>query len=292
MAVQGIIFSQYAIDNQDGDGSMCYPYYPSKEHFCKPAQNESDFIDVVVLDGWTVDFINATYPGLVPSSDGTELYNSRMGCGPIETIRAFGESAGIDTMVKSAGQMLEESYALNQNFGYATAIWELCLIQKDGYHRMGMDEHTVRSFFQELEKAFPDVQVIPYGEFGNQFRQAYKDNSQINYSFKHQGIGIGGSHRHIQIEWYMNARFRLAFRTDLTTGERRVIDFTDYTKPACEPPDSNYREGLIQRNWSLLGDINQKGIREQDRPILPAELTEAQKDAIRFIEKKFNLNIL
>ena len=34
--VQGIIFSQYAIDNQDGDGSMCYPYYPSKEHFCKP----------------------------------------------------------------------------------------------------------------------------------------------------------------------------------------------------------------------------------------------------------------
>lgn len=31
--VQGNIFSQYAVDNQDGDGSICYPYYPSKEHF-------------------------------------------------------------------------------------------------------------------------------------------------------------------------------------------------------------------------------------------------------------------
>lgn len=62
--VQGNIFSQYAVDNQDGDGSICYPYYPSKEHFCKPAQGDEDFIDCVNLDGWTVDFINATYCGV------------------------------------------------------------------------------------------------------------------------------------------------------------------------------------------------------------------------------------
>src|ERR1019366_6646907 len=51
---QGNIWSQFAVDNQDGDGSICYPYYPSTEHFCKPAQGKSDFIDCVNLDGLTV----------------------------------------------------------------------------------------------------------------------------------------------------------------------------------------------------------------------------------------------
>ena len=39
---QGNIWSQYAIDNQDGDGSVSYPFYPSDEHFCKPAQGKAD----------------------------------------------------------------------------------------------------------------------------------------------------------------------------------------------------------------------------------------------------------
>ncbi|GAG23098.1 unnamed protein product, partial [marine sediment metagenome] len=37
---QGNIWSQYAIDNGDGEGSISYPYYPSREHFCKPAQGK------------------------------------------------------------------------------------------------------------------------------------------------------------------------------------------------------------------------------------------------------------
>jgi hypothetical protein len=48
---QGNIFSQYAIDCQDGDGSLCYPYYPSKEHFCKPAQGDADFVEDVAAAG-------------------------------------------------------------------------------------------------------------------------------------------------------------------------------------------------------------------------------------------------
>lgn len=56
---QGNIFSQFAIDNQDGDGAVSYPFYPSKEHFCKPAQGKDDFIDCVNLDGWTMDFLSA-----------------------------------------------------------------------------------------------------------------------------------------------------------------------------------------------------------------------------------------
>ncbi|MBQ8716641.1 MAG: DUF3863 domain-containing protein [Clostridia bacterium] len=288
--VQGVIFSQYAVDNQDGDGSMCYPYYPSKEHFCKPAQSKADFIDTVVLDGWTVDFVNATYAG-VKKVNG-EACNSRMGCGPIETVRLFGQEVGIDIMVKSAAQMLEESYALNGNFGYAASIWELCLIEENGYHRMGMDGNTVTSFFKKMKQTFPDVKIVPFGEFGNEFRKVHKDNENINYVFKHRGIGIGGSLSEIQISWYMNSLFRLAIKTDLKTGEQRVIDFTDYTKPAFEPPDSNYREGVVFRNWSLLGDINQKGLREQDKPIPLEELNAHQKELIYLAEKKFNLKIL
>lgn len=285
--VQGIIFSQFAIDNQDGDGSPCYPYYPSKEHFCKPAQGEEDFIDVVVLDGWTVDFVNATYVGLVPGE-----YNSRMGCGPLETYLPFGEEVGADIIIQTAAQMLEETYEQNGNLGFATAIWELCLIQQDGIHKMPINANTVKTLFEKMKERFPDLQLIPYGEFGEGFRRAHKNNDDVNYIFKHKGIGIGGSSEHIQIEWYMNALFRLALRTDLRTGERRVIDFTDYTKPACEPPDSDYRAGIVNRNWSLLGDLNQKGTRPQDAPILPEDLNQRQKELIAAVEKKFNVKIL
>jgi len=59
---QGNIWSQYAVDNGDGEGSISYPYYPSREHFCKPARGKKDLIDCVNLDGWTVDFLNARIP--------------------------------------------------------------------------------------------------------------------------------------------------------------------------------------------------------------------------------------
>ena len=72
---QGNIWSQYAIDNQDGDGAVSYPFYPSKEHFCKPAQGKDDFVDCVNLDGWTTDFLAARREGF------KEGFNSRMGVG-------------------------------------------------------------------------------------------------------------------------------------------------------------------------------------------------------------------
>ena len=284
--VQGIIFSQYSIDCQDGDGSPCYPYFPSKEHFCKPAQSEEDFIDVVVFDGWTVDFINATVPGIANGC------NSRMGCGPLETYLPFGRETGEEIILKTAGQMFEESYALNGNFGFAAAIWELCLIQKNGIHGLEIDGGDITDLFREMKRRFPGVKLVSYGELGEAFRKAHKNNDDLCYVFKHKGIGIGGSDRNTQIEWFMNARFRMALRTDLSTGERRVIDFTDYTKPASEPPDSNYREGIVNRNWSLLGDLNQKGLRPQDTPVSPEELTARQKDLISAAEKQFGIRIL
>lgn len=285
--VQGVIFSQYAVDNQDGDGSMCYPYYPSKEHFCKPAQNAEDFIDVVALDGWTVDFINATYSGIT-----AEGYNSRLGCGPIETLCPYGEEKGIEIIVETAAQMFEESYALNEGFGYATAIWELCLIQKDGHHKMGFDEQAVYHLFKSLKARFPDVKVVPFGEVGRIFRASHKNNDKLNYHFIHRGIGVNGSHKTSEIEWYMNKLFRLAIRTDLRTGEKKIIDFTDYTKTAHEPPDSDYSQGIVYRNWSLLGDVNQKGLRAQDKPISIEDLTEVQKKLIKKAEYKYGFKIL
>ncbi|MBQ9729512.1 MAG: DUF3863 domain-containing protein [Clostridia bacterium] len=284
--IQGVIFSQYSIDNQDGDGSPCYPYYPSKEHFCKPAQSEQDKIDIVTLDGWTVDFVNATYPGV--SSEG---YNSRMGCGPIETIRPFGKEQGLQIMLASAAQMLEESYQLNGGFGYATAIWELCLVHKNGYHHMGVCEEAIEEFLVKLKGRFSNVQVVPFGTVGEIFRETHKTNS-FDYRFCHRGIGVGGSDENVQIEWFMNRLFRLGLRTDLQTGERRVIDFTNYTKRAQEPPDCDYKKGVVCRNWSLLGDVNQKGVRPQDKPLKVEELTAEQKALIRKAENEYGFKVL
>ncbi len=89
---QGNIWSQYAVDNGDGEGSIAYPYYPSREHFCKPAREHKDLVDVVNLDGWTVDFLAARIPGR-KIVDG-ELWRSRQGVGPIETVLDMGTERG------------------------------------------------------------------------------------------------------------------------------------------------------------------------------------------------------
>lgn len=62
---QGTNWSQYGIDNGDGGGSISYPYYPSREHYCKPSQGMADFIDCVCLDGWTCDFLTVRSPGFI-----------------------------------------------------------------------------------------------------------------------------------------------------------------------------------------------------------------------------------
>ena len=67
----------------------------------------------------------------------------------------------------------------------------------------------------------------------------------------------------------MNKDFRLALLSGINGDSTKVIDLTRYDLPAKEP------ESGSTRNWSLMGEINQKGIRKQDTPIpvddLPAE---------------------
>jgi hypothetical protein len=255
---QGNIWSQYAIDNQDGDGSPCYPYYPSTEHFCKPARGPQDFIDCVNLDGWTMDFLAARRQGF------SEGFNSRMGVGPIETLGKYGFTTGCKEMMHTTAIHFDRGFELN-GFSWVTNCWEVSLpIDPDG----------LTFWLSEIKKRWPDVKFITQGEFGMIWRENFKSNS-FSYRFQETGSGIGGSDPDKEIRWFMNKKFRLALLKDLKTGEERVIDFTRYYKSLKEP------ESGSTRNWSIMGEINQKQTRPEDKPIPIDKLSEKSKSLIR-----------
>ena len=249
---QANIWSQYSIDNQDGDGAVSYPFYPSAEHFCKPAQGASDLIDCVNLDGWTCDFLAARRAGFAGG------FNSRMGVGPIETIGKFGVQKGLDEMLFTTAIHFDKGFQLN-GFAWVTNCWELSL---------PYDYNDITLWLQGIKKRWPDVRFITQGEFGLIWRKHYKSNN-FNYRFEEEGSGIGGSDKDKKIRWFMNKDFRLALLSGINGDDEKVIDLTRYDLPAKEP------ESGSTRNWSLLGQINQKGIRAQDKPVpvndLPAE---------------------
>lgn len=254
---QGNIWSQYAIDNQDGDGAVCYPYYPSIEHFCKPAQDKSDQVDCVNLDGWTMDFLAARRQGF---ADG---FNSRMGVGPIETLGAYGAEIGLREMMHTTAIHFDDGFQRN-GFAWVTNCWELCL---------DIDTQGLTDWLDAIRQRWPDVKCVTQGEFGLLWRDTYKRND-FNYRFFEKGSGIGGSDANKEIVWYMNKRFRLAILKDLNSDEKYVIDFTRYDVKAQEPISGS------TRNWTLYGEINQKQTRLQDKPINIDQLTGQQKDII------------
>ncbi len=255
---QGNIWSQYAIDNQDGDGSVSYPYYPSKEHFCKPAQGKADFIDCVNLDGWTMDFLAARREGF---ADG---FNSRMGVGPIETLGKYGLKVGVEEMLHTTAIHFDKGYDLN-GFAWVTNCWEVSL---------PIDVSGLTEWLSEIKKRWPDVKFITQGEFGSIWRSHYKSND-FNYKFEEKGSGIGGSDGDLEIRWFMNKDFRLALiRNMKQQTPEKVIDFTRYDIPAREPAENT-------RRWSLLGEINQKQTRPQDKPVILIELSAEAKSMIR-----------
>jgi hypothetical protein len=261
---QGTIWSQFAIDNQDGDGSICYPYYPSKEHFCKPAQGKDDFIDCVNLDGWSIDFLAGRRNGF---DDG---FNSRMGVGPIETIAPFGKRLGLTEMMHTTAIHFDSGFELN-GFAWVTNCWEICLTDS---RYSGIAYSGVADWLDDVRRRWPDTKMITQGEFGLLWRQHYKDNS-FNYRFAERGSGIGGSDADKQIRWFMNKNFRLALLKNWQTGSaEEVIDFTRYDVPAKEPQEKT-------RKWSLMGEINQKQTRPQDKPTPLSKLPEEYRKIIR-----------
>jgi hypothetical protein len=254
---QGNIWSQFAIDNQDGDGSVSYPYYPSKEHFCKPARGKGDFIDCVNLDGWTVDFLAARRNGFEGH------FNSRMGVGPLETIRSFGAETGLKEILHTTAIHFDSGFQLN-GFAWVTNCWEISL---------PVDVSGIRDWLSAVRERWPDTRLITQGEFGQIWREHFKSNG-FDYRFKERGSGIGGSDADKEIRWFMNKDFRLALLRDWEKGTpEKVIDFTRYDVPAREPD-------TMTRRWSLLGEINQKGTRPQDTPVLLSQLSQGDRDLI------------
>jgi hypothetical protein len=262
---QGNIWSQYAVDIGDGDGSLSYPYYPSREHFCKPAQSQADFIDCVNLDGWTMDFLAARRRGF----DGG--FNSRMGVGPIETVFAHGPEKGLRQMIETTAVHYDSGFTLN-GFAWVTNCWEVCLLPR------AIDSLTL--WLQEVRRRWPATLCVTQGEFGLAWRRHFPNNDQVDYRFVERGTGIGGSDADKEIRWFMNRDFRLALLRDWkNNGPEQVIDFTRYDLPAQEPPDATSDKPA--RNWSALNRINQKGTRPQDKPVLLAELPTGDRDFIR-----------
>jgi hypothetical protein len=96
----------------------------------------------------------------------------------------------------------------------------------------------------------------------------------LNYRFDERGTEAPGSERELEIEWFMNQEFRLALLRNWKTGSPySVIDFTRYDLPAQEPR-------ALQREWSLLNVLNQKGTRPQDKPVRLGQLSAADQKKI------------
>ncbi len=258
---QGNIWSQYAVDNQDGDGSVSYPFYPSKEHFCKPAQGKDDFVDCVNLDGWTMDFLAARREGFAGG------FNSRMGVGPIETLGNFGLETGLKEMMHTTAVHFDKGFELN-GFAWVTNCWEVSL---------PIDVKGLTEWVSAIKRRWPDVQFITQGEFGLIWRDHYKSND-FNYRFQEIGSGIGGSDADKEIRWFMNKEFRMATLRSINSNDSEmVIDFTRYDLPASEPTE-------MTRRWSLMGQINQKQTRPQDNPVLLNQLPAEMK---KIIQKRY-----
>lgn len=259
---QGNIWSQFAIDNQDGDGSVSYPYYPSTDHFCKPAQAASDLIDCVNLDGWTTDFLAARREGFAGG------FNSRMGVGPIETLGAHGPDEGLAEMLHTTSVHFDRGFALN-GFAWVTNCWELCL---------PYDVSGLTRWLSEVRKRWPAIRLITQGEFGLVWRAHFRAND-FDYRFEEAGSGIGGSDADKRIRWFMNRTFRLGLLSRLDKrGDETVIDFTRYDIKAVEPVSGT------TRNWSLMGEINQKGTRPQDAPVPFGRLG---REGLALIKKRY-----
>jgi hypothetical protein len=260
---QGNIWSQYAIDNQDGEGSISYPYYPSTEHFCKPAQGAGDFIDCVNLDGWTCDFLAARRQG----QDWSKAQRSRMGVGPIETIEWFGPEVGLAQIVETTAAHFDAGFALN-GWAWVTNCWEISLVPQIGHLEV------LTRWAKRIRERWPSAECLTLGDFGSVFRAQYPDNKNLRYRFVQRGTGIGGSDMQLEIRWFMCREFRLALmRNRREPKMERVIDFTRYDRPAREP------QGLT-RNWSLMGRINQKRTRPQDEPVPFESLAPDERELI------------
>lgn len=131
----------------------------------------------------------------------------------------------------------------------------------------------------DTKKRWPDTHFVTFGEYGEVWRAQNKNNDQWNYRFEERGSGLGDSYNNLEIKWFMNKEFRLAILRDWhQETSYKVIDLTRYDLPAKEPLDPDPQHPV--KNWSLINEINQKGLRPPDKPVLINELSKADQDRI------------
>ena len=262
---QGTIFSQFNIDYGDGDGGSPYPFFPSTEHYLKPAQGAADFIDAVVLDGWTVDFLNARRNGFA------EGFNSRMGVGPIETIRNEGPIKGFQEQMHATAQHFDQGYALNGE-AFVASIWEISLAA-------AINVSYMTQWLAAVKAEWPDAVATTHGEYGLRWRAQHAAND-YNFSFVTLGSGIGGSDADKEITFFANRAFRLVLLRNLTDpgGVGACIDFTRYDGVAYAEPAG------LTRSWNLMyeGGPNMKQSRgAADAPRALAALAPSDQQLIK-----------
>ena len=268
-----VIWSRHAIDGGGADGSPSYPFYPSTEHFCKPAQEPPDFIDCVNLDGWTMDFICARKSGALDHK--ITGYNSRRGVGPIETYVGWGLDLGHREVMHTQSIHFDEGFKRN-NWGWVTNIWEAQMVHEFGKELVCS---AMERWVTDTKKTWPDTHFLTFGEFGSIWRAQHRNNDEWRYNFFERGSGLGDSYNNLEIEWFMNKHFRLALLRDWHDDTpKKVIDFTRYDLHAQEPPDPSPEHP--NKSWDLMNRINQKNLRPQDKPVLLTELSGEDRDFI------------
>ena len=277
-----VIWSQHEVDGGGADGSLSYPYYPSREHFCKPAQGPADFIDCVSLDGWSVDFLNATVSGGVRGTTPFNGANSRRGVGPIESYGEWGLDIGNLSVMHTQSLHFDRGFELN-GFGWIPNIWEAALAKIPERQNQWWDEtfayRAMEKWIGSTAKRWPDVKFITFGEYGQIWRRHFRNNDLLNYRFEEKGLGIGSSWGNEEIRWFMNKDFRLALlRNWHKNTPEMVIDFTRYDLKAQEPADPSPEKPA--KDWSLMNRINQKGLRPQDTPVLITDLNVEERTLI------------
>ncbi|MDQ1123535.1 DUF3863 domain-containing protein [Microbacterium trichothecenolyticum] len=249
--VQGNIWSQFDIDLQDGDGSLAYPYYPSRDHFLVPGRGE-DRIDAVQLDGWTVDLVAARGAGM------SSQFNSRLGLGPIETLHRLPRAEALRELDATSEAHLNDRNVARNGLGWLTVNYEISEVARGLAH----DPTTLDAWagwLGGLKQRWSDLQVTTIGRFGDEWRERHPDNEGLAYLLQQSGSGVQGSRAGETVTWFMTADFRLGV---VHTGDDvEVFDYTAYADAPGEP------RTLGDRRWSLLGEINQKQTRPQDRPV-------------------------
>lgn len=281
--VQGQIWSQFNVDGQGGDGGIIYPYYPSRDHYLKPAQGtrqDADFLDVVNVDGWSVDFFAARNNG----------GGSRDGVGPLETNGGYGlgEDYGLKEMMHVTDVHFNEHAVQRNGFGFVPDIWELSIFSwiKPDY---------LPNWLKAIRAKYPDTQMLTLGEFGERWRQHHPDNSRIDLEFVERGNGqmpsleeakrINPNYHHradlfrpeMEIRWYFNKDFRFAtIRNWQENGPLQVMDYTRYDQPYREPSGN-----VVDAHWDLMDVVNQKQSRPQDRLRSFSSLTPEEQERIR-----------